>query len=519
MHIGEKKVIGIHDTKRGYAAMWECGGGLTNTGRAQIITGRDGEKRRPVYVRTRGHLASGDHALLTVHNGFYVVNAGHHRGDFTISVWRIVKTSVEDIDGEKWDTKATLELVNRFDDGEWNVPLDAKFEAAVEAARNKARAYHTRHAYYIDTSEKSVVSAEEQAKRNEAARRQETERAEKRRLKAEADAEAKAEKEAERKAKADRMRPILTPRLEAVSHRREAIGLSAVEIDEFDFWCNYYRHQYIEENVALVERDVERHEERAAEKERKRQAREAFKPKFEAFAPRADSLGLSIEFDDRVILGDEDNFVYSEEGLARFEAAFDECERKIGEDRLRAEVEALYEKQCIEAAALGLPQDVEIWHRTGGRTNAGNGWVIRPDGTDREPTRMENDNLRRLSRYGEGFAIWEQVLPGELVLKWSKGSSAAPHHFGVVHLPPEGLTETQLEAVALIEGDIERDWETARGLASGIPSPPVGNGWGLTPRVFVPDLSDAESVLEEDLGGEVTDEHLSALRDHFNGSR
>ena len=75
--------------------------------------------------------------------------------------------------------------------------------------------------------------------------------------------------------------------------------------------------------------------------------------------------------------------------------------------------------------------------------------------------------------------IWEQILVGEVVLLWSKSCSAAEHNFEVVHLPSEGLTEPQLERIKEIQDELESEWEGARGLASGLPSPPVGDGWGL----------------------------------------
>jgi len=142
--------------------------------------------------------------------------------------------------------------------------------------------------------------------------------------------------------------------------------------------------------------------------------------------------------------------------------------------RLEEEAEALR----ADALAFGCPSDVRIWRRRGGRTNAGDGWVIRPDGTEREPDRMECPRPRYPS---EGTQVWHQILPGEIVLKWSKDSSAAPHDFEVLYRQGE-LTAAQLHTVELLQGEIDQDWETARGLASGILSPGIGDGWGLLPK-------------------------------------
>ena len=113
------KTISIDTTKRGFAAMWESGGGLTSGGSAIIITGKNGEARRPVYMPRGGHLACGNHALITVHEGFYIVHAGVSRGTrSSASISRIVSVSVKDISGEKWEAKAEVEEVNTFSKGE-----------------------------------------------------------------------------------------------------------------------------------------------------------------------------------------------------------------------------------------------------------------------------------------------------------------------------------------------------------------------------------------------------------------
>ena len=63
-------------------ALWERGGGMTNTGGATIICGPQGRPKRPVYIRRAGHLACDDHALFVVRPGDHVIRASHHRGDF-----------------------------------------------------------------------------------------------------------------------------------------------------------------------------------------------------------------------------------------------------------------------------------------------------------------------------------------------------------------------------------------------------------------------------------------------------
>ncbi len=127
-----------------------------------------------------------------------------------------------------------------------------------------------------------------------------------------------------------------------------------------------------------------------------------------------------------------------------------------------------------EAAASDLPSNVEIWKRRGGRTNAGDGWVIQVDGSFRQRDKIDCPRPRYSE---EGTQVWNQILPGEVVLKWKKHSSSAEHELEVIHFPKEGLTESQLERISEIMEILEEEWKDASGMASGAPSPSVGKGW------------------------------------------
>lgn len=471
------KTIKIDATKRGLPAMWEQGGGLTSGGSAIIIAKRDGQPPRPVYMPRGGHLAGGKHALIPVHEGYFIVRTNiHHGSRDSATVERILSTSANDVDGERWDATAAVEVVNTFSRGEWDRPLDPKLADAVEAAFHKADDYHCRSTYFVDTSEKRPESADAKQRREAEMRRQDETRARLRQEKIDREARAKAEAEAASKAAKE---AGLGTRLEALNVRLTALERETVELGEVSFRFGWQGQQlYTEQNVASVERHVAQLEAEKAEKERQRLARETFQPKFEAFQPRIDALGLIVEFsDDRVrFSGDYHDYAYSDDGVATFAANLDYREREAATAKAKAEAEAIYQQRKTEAVELGLPADIRIWCRRGGRTNAGDGWVIGPDGQDRGNTAWHNPRARWTD---EGDKIWEQILKGEVVLKWTKRYSAAPHEFEVVHLPAEGLTEAQKERILEIQEQLEREWEGARGLASGEPSPAVGDGWGL----------------------------------------
>jgi hypothetical protein len=148
----------IERTKKGLPALWECGGGYSNTGEATIIAGPNGEKKKPVYIRRRGSLACDNHALFVVHEGDTVIQSSHHRGDFHNKVYRLVA-----IRGDK----AELELIAEFFHGQWDTgQIGEKLEAdlarmaagepptmelsiAVQMAEVKATCYHCREPHYV----------------------------------------------------------------------------------------------------------------------------------------------------------------------------------------------------------------------------------------------------------------------------------------------------------------------------------------------------------------------------------
>lgn len=153
------KTISIERTKKGLPALWECGGGYSNTGDATIIAGPKGEKKKPVYIRRRGELANREHALFVVCEGDIVIQSSHHHGNFRHQVYRIAAIRCDE---------AELELLAEFSRGKWDTsPLGQQLEAdlarmtageppimelsvAVQMAEGKATAYHCRSAYYVD---------------------------------------------------------------------------------------------------------------------------------------------------------------------------------------------------------------------------------------------------------------------------------------------------------------------------------------------------------------------------------
>lgn len=146
--------IYIHRTKKGLPALWEWGGGYSNTGKAQLITGPNGEKKKPIYIRRRGCLACAEHALFVVEVGDLVIQSFHHREDFVHKIYQI--TAIRDED------EADLKQLAEYSEGQWDPgDLGQKLELdlarsepqmdlsrAIIAAEAKATHFHCRRPYY-----------------------------------------------------------------------------------------------------------------------------------------------------------------------------------------------------------------------------------------------------------------------------------------------------------------------------------------------------------------------------------
>lgn len=132
----------ITKSKSGLPCLWESGGGMSNTGTAILVAAPDGSPKRPIYIRRSGSLACDDHALIPIRGGDLVIMANHHRGDFNITINKIIGINLE-------EDEAELEEINQFSMGEWDDELPEKLKAAIEAAKDKATDYHCRIPYWI----------------------------------------------------------------------------------------------------------------------------------------------------------------------------------------------------------------------------------------------------------------------------------------------------------------------------------------------------------------------------------
>mgnify|MGYP000848638622 FL=1 len=123
-------------TKGGWPAMWERGGALSRRGSATIVAEPDRSKPRPILIRTRGHLACGQHALVGLRAGMYVISAGRSGA---VDIKRIKRLGVK-------NQKALVE-VEEVDAS----TIPSELQPAVQAAVKKANIFHCRYAVWVDS--------------------------------------------------------------------------------------------------------------------------------------------------------------------------------------------------------------------------------------------------------------------------------------------------------------------------------------------------------------------------------
>ena len=129
----------VKRSKSGLPTVVECGGGMSNTGNANIICGENGEQVKPLFV-PRGY-SNDVHAIFVAKQGMHIVTAAHSRSGEYATVYKITAIG----DGDRPDDLVTV-IIGEYQDGDGNIP--AKFQAAVDAALEKAHCYHCREAHY-----------------------------------------------------------------------------------------------------------------------------------------------------------------------------------------------------------------------------------------------------------------------------------------------------------------------------------------------------------------------------------
>ena len=219
-------------------------------------------------------------------------------------------------------------------------------------------------------------------------------------------------------------------------------------------------YQYEAEAQTANARAVAKLEEIRAELREKRE-REAVQAAAQQAKEKIDTLLHNSELDQTLPLRDKlserrNQYLPAavaelQQWIADTEAIIAEAEAVVAESSRQKAAEEADTSRAVAAGEILL--GFEAWHRRGGMTSNGDGWVIKADGTLRQ---RDTDDVHR--HKSDGNYRWNRIERNELALRWacsSRRDVAGNSTFETVKLPVGGLTNEQLATVRQIEEEIE----------------------------------------------------------------
>ena len=194
--------------------------------------------------------------------------------------------------------------------------------------------------------------------------------------------------------------------------------------------------------------------------------RDKYKPMYQEMENTLSILDITISYSDTAVtLKDPTSYFsyksyeYSREGYNLFISDVVQYQEKIAKeqeeirrkaDELRKAAELKIRKD--EAKEMKYPEKFEFWNRLGGATSLGHAYVIESDGTIREPDYNNLRNINHEYKYSDwkniadGTQGYMQILPGEIIVSYTKAYTAVPYIFNVEWADDE-ITEAQLEVI------------------------------------------------------------------------
>ena len=130
-------------TKNGMPAIWECGGAMTNTASCIIVGDKHGKRKKPVFIRTGGHLSNDNRALFILNQHDLIVVGTRTHQDYTYYILRYVgfEKGPHGAIGE-------FDFVNHYSEGTWDNETILMYKDMVDAAKLKMSKYHCRETVY-----------------------------------------------------------------------------------------------------------------------------------------------------------------------------------------------------------------------------------------------------------------------------------------------------------------------------------------------------------------------------------
>lgn len=138
--MSDKKTFELEITNSNLPAIWENGGGWSNTGSVRVITDRKGCPKTALCLR---HRCNDNHALFVLHQDDVIIEASRHRDEYTVKLWKVETISVAD-----GKAAASAYLLCSLEKGCWDTAPHDSFFDAIKAALDKTCTYHARNAVW-----------------------------------------------------------------------------------------------------------------------------------------------------------------------------------------------------------------------------------------------------------------------------------------------------------------------------------------------------------------------------------
>ncbi len=194
-----------------------------------------------------------------------------------------------------------------------------------------------------------------------------------------------------------------------------------------------------------------------------RQGRETYKPKYQEVEKSVAHLGLTFTYEDNRILiyypsGTYHSYEYTEkdynyllESLIKYQEELEKEKEETRRKEAMLKREAELKRQKEEAKKLGYPELFEFYNRVTGKTGQSHAYVIERNGVIREPdyNDLRNQNHRYHADWlnsADGTQGYKQILPGEVIVSYTKECTAKPYIFDIEWADGE-LTEAQIDTI------------------------------------------------------------------------
>ena len=131
----------VEVTKNKIPCLWEQGGAKNEKdGFALLITGKDGQAKMPILVKTNVYEQSEKHALLPATVKSHIVEVNRKNNKYNIDIYEIIN-----IKGNQAETKKLCHYSN----GIWDKEPSMKFYDAIQQGIKKTKDNSTFAPYYI----------------------------------------------------------------------------------------------------------------------------------------------------------------------------------------------------------------------------------------------------------------------------------------------------------------------------------------------------------------------------------